>query len=195
MPLFEAVHLLLERQVITPETFQIRFFGPPGEEPILLQLAESAGIGQVITHAGELPYHEALRRQQESTALLLLNWKAVENTFREQGWFTAKIYEYLRAYRPILAIPPHSGVDAILKYTGSGLSASTPEQIVTILADWHAAFTRDGFLEYHGDQAAIQHYTRRDQTEKLAHVFNQAIGHSEPRLAQPKGMGIGVSVR
>lgn len=194
-PLFDATRLLLDRGVITPETFQIRFFGPPSEQSTIYRIADSAGVRALIQHAGEVPYYDSLRRQQESTALLLLNWKAAENTFREQGWFTAKIYEYLRALRPILAVPPHTGVDAILKDTGSGLSAGTPDRIATILENWYTAFTRNGFLEYHGDWAAIQRYTRRDQTRKLALMFNQAIGRSEPDMAQAAGIGIGVGAQ
>ena len=173
--LFQAVRELLDRGAIDPANFEIRFYGPDREQADIFGQAKAHGIGAVVNHYGLLAYTASLIRQRESSALLLLNWKSAEDTFRQQGWFTAKVYEYMGAGRPILAMPVHKGVEALLCETGAEFSADSPAQIAAILADWYAQFAATGQLPYSGTPQKIRSYTRRSQTKLLAAALNEAL--------------------
>jgi hypothetical protein len=102
--------------------------------------------------------------------LLLLNWVSTE----EKGVYTGKVFEYLGAKRPILAIPRLGGVvDELLKETGAGVSVGTKDEVVRVIRSWYAGFMNSGGVPYKGKGTVISKYTRAAQTEKLARIFEE----------------------
>ncbi len=170
--LFSAVRYLLDTGLIDPKRFKIRFYGPERDRGLVVCLADRFGIRELVSHGGYVPYQEAILRQRESTALLLLNWNSPE----EKGVYTGKVFEYLGAKRPILAIPGNNGVvDELLYETASGVVASTKEEIATILKSWYDEFVKTGGIAYKGKDEIIKQYTRATQAGKLAAIFDRVI--------------------
>ena len=174
-PLFAAVKDLLDDGTLDPARFAIRFYGPPNERSVILCLAEQHGIGAVVSHYGKVSHEEAVQRQRESTLLLLLNWYGTQSTFKEQGWYTAKVYEYLAARRPILAVPGHPGVDALLAETCGGIAAKTPEEITALLRHWYREYKATGTVADTSIPEAIQTHTLRNQAQRLARLFDEVL--------------------
>jgi len=93
-----------------------------------------------------VPRRTSLALQRDSDALLLL---IPEAGGRGRGILSGKVFEYLAAERPILALVPPDGAAAkLIRDTNAGIVAG-PDDVVGIrdaLLDLHARW-RDGRLE------------------------------------------------
>ena len=78
----------------------------------------------MVRTVGELPRAEALRLQREANALLLI-------TSHESSIATGKLYEYLAAGRPILALAGDNEAASIVAETGTGTSVP-PDDVPAI---------------------------------------------------------------
>jgi len=83
------------------------------------EYAESLGLGDRLEFLGNLSRRRSLELQRDSEALLLL---VPESGGRGLGVVTGKIFEYLAAERPILAVVPPDGAAAkLVRETGAGV--------------------------------------------------------------------------
>jgi glycosyltransferase involved in cell wall biosynthesis len=83
------------------------------------EYAEALGLGDRVELLGNVSRRRSLELQRDSEALLLL---IPESGGRGRGVVTGKIYEYLAAERPILAVVPPDGAAAQLVHdTGAGI--------------------------------------------------------------------------
>jgi glycosyltransferase involved in cell wall biosynthesis len=83
------------------------------------EFAESLDLGDRIELLGDVSRRRSLELQRDSEALLLL---IPESGGRGKGVLTGKIFEYLAAERPILAVVPPDGAAARLVHeTGAGI--------------------------------------------------------------------------
>jgi glycosyltransferase involved in cell wall biosynthesis len=102
------------------------------------EYAEALGLGDRIELLGDVSRRRSLELQRDSEALLLL---IPESGGRGKGVLTGKIYEYLAAERPILAVVPPDGAAAqLVRDTGAGVVV--PSDDVDAL--------REALLELHG---------------------------------------------
>jgi glycosyltransferase involved in cell wall biosynthesis len=108
--------------------------------------AESLGLGDRLELIPYAPRRVSLELQRDSDALLLL---IPEAGGRGRGVLSGKVFEYLAAERPILAVVPPDGAAAdLIRETGAGVVAA-PEDvdgIVAALADLHGRW-RAGTLD------------------------------------------------
>jgi glycosyltransferase involved in cell wall biosynthesis len=122
------------------EDVTVRFVGDfrPGDREFL----ESLELGDRVELIDYVPRRESLRLQRDSDALLLL---IPEAGGRGRGVLSGKVFEYLAAERPVLALVPPDGAAAqLLHDTGAGIVAA-PEDEDAI---------RDALLETHRRWAA-----------------------------------------
>jgi glycosyltransferase involved in cell wall biosynthesis len=118
-----------------------------------------------------VPYEESLRQLSAADLLLLL--QASNDTV---GLVPAKLYEYLRAQKPILALVRTGAVTEVLAETGGGWiadpadAASLDVTLAEIVREW-----RDHRLVARcADLAALRRFDRRALTAELAAVFEEA---------------------
>jgi glycosyltransferase involved in cell wall biosynthesis len=117
------------------EDITVRFVGDfrPGDREFM----ESLGLGDRVEVIDYVPRRESLRLQRDSDALLLL---IPEAGGRGRGVLSGKVFEYLAAERPVLAVVPPDGAAAeLVRETGAGLVAG-PDDVPGI---------RDALLELH----------------------------------------------
>jgi len=174
-PLFKTIAELEEKGRISPNDFEVRFFGG-GTLTSLLPAIRHYHLERIVKIYGLVPFKESIRKQKESTVLLFLGW----NDPREKGFYTAKVFEYLGARRPILSIGPKGDVvDDLLKETGAGVMVSEVDEIKALLSRWMKEFKQSGEILSHfkPDSAAVYHYTRKQQAAKLAQLLEEVSGH------------------
>jgi glycosyltransferase involved in cell wall biosynthesis len=110
------------------------------------EYAEALGLGDRIELLGYVSRRRSLELQRDSEALLLL---IPDSGGRGKGVLTGKIFEYLAAERPILAVVPPDGAAAdLLRETAAG-TVVAPDDVDAIraaLVDLHRRW-KDGNLE------------------------------------------------
>jgi glycosyltransferase involved in cell wall biosynthesis len=175
-PLFHAVRQLADSGRIDPRWFRLQFVGQY-LGPIRLR-AEAFGISPFVEVGSPVPYLESLKLQSAATALLFLDW----NNDKTEGWYSAKIYEYLGAGRPILSIgPTHTVVARLLARTGAGEAASSTEQVVSLLQRWLAQFERGATIPYAADEAIRRRFQRQEAAVVMASVFDYVLSRAPRR--------------
>jgi hypothetical protein len=102
-PLFAALAHLLRNGAILPANFRLLLRATGHDDYLRGLMRLHPGIEQLIELAPPLPYREALAEMIGADGLLLLQ---AENC---NGQIPAKMYEYLRAHRPILALTHPDG--------------------------------------------------------------------------------------
>lgn len=114
--LWKAFGELCEEVPGLKEDLKLRFIGKTDQ--VLFQHLEQNGLLDQVERVDYLPHEEVLPTLVRSQILLLL----LNNTPNVMGVVPGKIYEYLAARRPILAIGPENGDSArILTETGAGV--------------------------------------------------------------------------
>ncbi|MHB8104776.1 MAG: glycosyltransferase [Dehalococcoidales bacterium] len=176
-PLFQALAELRDEGRLLPDDLEVRFFGRMLKT--ISPLIERYKVEQFVRVYGLVPFRQSIIKQKESTVLLLLSW----NDPREKGVYTAKIFEYLGAARPILTIGlKGSVIDELLASTGSGIIATEVEEIKHLLVKWFEEFSQSGDISfyYHPNKDAIKRYSRREQARELAEVFDSIFKQKKP---------------
>jgi glycosyltransferase involved in cell wall biosynthesis len=93
--------------------------------------AENLGLGDRLELIPYVPRRRSLELQRDSEALLLL---IPEAAGRGKGVLSGKVFEYLAAERPVLAVVPLDGAAAsLIRETGAGVVAP-PEDVDAIAA-------------------------------------------------------------
>ena len=122
--LFEVLSDLIQDGTIPANELRVRFYGRI--EPWLPALVEKYGLKEVVAINGPTPRLEAVAHQRESQVLLSLPW----SNPKETGHHSAKLFEYLAAARPILAIGGARGViTETLQEVGAGAHAISKAEV------------------------------------------------------------------
>jgi len=172
--LFKAIAELKNEGILPSNGFEVRYFGR--NVASLYSIVEKYNLAQIVKIHGFVSFKESIRRQKESTVLLLLTWNDLES----KGVYTAKVFEYLGAYRPILAIGLKGDViEELLSRTSTGIFASTADEIKSVLITWFSEFSKNGKIVSHfkPKSTIIKQYTRERQAKRLADLFNEVVNN------------------
>lgn len=120
-PLFEAVRSLIDDGAISAGEVRIDLYAK--SEAWLTQAIESNQLQSVVRVMGFVPREEVMAAERRANRLLVLLFEGA-NT---EGILTGKVFEYLGARRPILAIggPQNSAIDQLFATTQSGQRVRT----------------------------------------------------------------------
>jgi len=165
--LFRTVKDLLNEGFIRRDELEIDFYG--GDVSWAKRISHNMGMEEIVNFCGLVPYSESIQKQMESDILLLLEW--TDN--QAKGVYTGKLFEYLGAGKPILAVGPKCGVvDELLRETGAGVLVSNHDDTKSVLKEWITLFRQKGFIPYDGRGEIISKYSRRLQAKILAELFD-----------------------
>ncbi len=135
--------------------------------------AESLGLGDRLELVDYLPRVDALRAQRDSEALLLL---IPEARGRGKGVLSGKVFEYIAAGRPILAVVPPDGAAAeLIRETGSGVVVA-PDDVDGIreaLTAMHERFANGGLPSVELAKGDEDRLSRRARVEELAALVEE----------------------
>ena len=129
------------------------------------------GLKNNCNFVSYLNHNEVISFQKKSQVLLLL----VNNVPSAKGIITGKIFEYLMAKRPILAIAPTDGdLAVILKKTNAGtvVGFNEKEQLKNSILALYEQFKK-GDLQV--DSINIEQYHRRELTRQVAEIIEKIV--------------------
>ena len=135
--------------------------------------AEEQGLGDRLELIPYAPRRRSLELQRDSEALLLL---IPEAGGRGKGVLSGKVFEYLAAERPILAVVPPDGAAAgLIRETGAGVVVA-PDDVdgmVAALSDLHGRWQAGVLEDAPLSQEWRRKVSRRTRSEELARVLEQ----------------------
>jgi hypothetical protein len=169
-PLFAALHDLINEGVIDAGDMEVRFYGP--QSGWIDRQAQRYGLTDVVKQFGMVPREIALDKQRDSQLLLLLKW----NDTRQRGAYLAKIFEYLAARRPILAVGGFPDVvDQLLDDTRAGVSGQSAEKIKALLLPLYREYKASGAAGYSGNEAEVNKYSHREMAKKFVEILDGLV--------------------
>jgi glycosyltransferase involved in cell wall biosynthesis len=130
--------------------------------------AEGLGLGDRLELVSYAPRAESLRLQRDSEALLLL---VPEAGGRGKGVLSGKVFEYIAAGRPILAVVPPDGAAAeLVRETGAGVVVAPDdvEGISAALIELETRFRNGGLPSVELAKRDEARLSRRARVEELA---------------------------
>lgn len=173
--LFTALGRLAKDGTIRAGDFLLRFRAPVHAAQ-LRSLAERHAVASFIDIQPRIPYEEALREMMSADALVVMQGA----NCNEQ--IPAKLYEYLRAQRPILPLAdPDGDTGRTLAALGYPLvtKLESVEQLTTNLPRFLAAL-RDDRLPV-APLSEVTRYSRRALTERFAGILEASMKDRLPR--------------
>lgn len=164
---FKAISSLLEETETFSKSFRLKFLG---NFPLFLhQLIEQHGLSTFVEFHPYVAYEKSLQEMVNADVLLLI----VPQTPDNKGILTSKLFEYMGARRPIIAIgPPDGDAAKVLQKTGSGKMidyediTSMKEEVLSLFIRWHSKEDLTIPLD------DISQFTRRHIAKEFARVFD-----------------------
>ena len=163
-PFLIGLSRFLEIQPDRAAEVRTLFLGAHYEED--RELVRRHGLAEHVVFSGNCPHRESVEALCRARVLLLLE----QDSDRGRLILPGKVFEYLRAGRPILGIVPKGGAaDHLIRETGAGRVAdpSRPDEIaeaIDLLLD------RSDF-----EPATVQRFERRELTRELARALDQSV--------------------
>lgn len=165
-PFFEAIASLLQQALIGPSNLKI-ILRATAHDSYLQPMIDQQGIGSIVQLAPPVSYREALAEMLQADGLLILQAANCNSQI------PAKLYEYLRAQRPILALTDAAGdtaaslraagVDTIAPLDEKAAIAAELIRFISLLSIGAAPVT---------SMANVSACSRQGRTQELATLMN-----------------------
>lgn len=174
-PLFQAIARLAESGVLPPGKLEVIFASKLLD---VTGLAKQFGVSNYVTCVGFLPREQALRMQRDSNVLLFLEFDAPG----VEGILTGKLFEYLHAGPPILAIGISQESTAGTLIHASGRGCALGNDIASIQAWLEYLIKNNSAPPLPPGEMNIQAYSRAQQAAKLLELAaSSTIGNNAAR--------------
>jgi len=160
--LFKVLKELCQENSAFKNDLQINFIGDISEE--VKTEIELNNLTENTSFLGYVSHQKAISYQKKSQVLLLL----IPNVDNNKGILTGKVFEYLVAKRPILAIGPEEGdLATILAETNAGvvINFEAEEKLKLQINKLYQQFKRGELIV---NVTNIQKYHRKELTKNLA---------------------------
>jgi hypothetical protein len=156
--------LILENEQFA-RNFKLQLAGVVSDD--VLHSIYASGLKNNMELIGYVSHKEALKIQRESQILLLVEINSRETT----GILPGKLYEYLAARRPILAVGPSDwDASAIITETKSGafFNYISETHLKNVILEWFDAFQKNSL---NLDSTELEKYSRRGLTGELSKLL------------------------
>lgn len=169
--LFTALNELINEGVLDRKDVEVLFYG--AIQGWLQEEIDRYNLSDIVHQCGVVSHPESLQKQHESQILLHLGW----DDTNIKGFYTSKLFEYLAAKRPVLAVGGASAevVRDLLCETKAGVYCLTIEEIKDALYYFYKEYKREGMVSYNGDIEKVNNYSHREMAKKFADVLDSLI--------------------
>jgi glycosyltransferase involved in cell wall biosynthesis len=159
----EAASRFARERGLADDDFVVRFAGPIGRTV----MARAAASGVRVEAPGVLGHREAVRAMRAADANLLI----IGSSPGAEATLTGKIFEYLRAGRPILAlVPPEGEAATLVREFDAGVVVS-PDDVDGAAAALEKFYDKRGGAPRPAP-AGLERFERRRLTAELAALFD-----------------------
>jgi glycosyltransferase involved in cell wall biosynthesis len=163
--LFAAIAQLAAEDLATP--LRLEIVGPVTEAE--RRLAEQHRIARLVTFVPPVPRQAAYQHQVDADALLLVTAPGVRSVA------TSKLYDYIGAGRPILALAQGNAAAETVRRFELGVAVA-PDDPAAIAAGLRVLMRRHATGEsWPGFAEARRHFERRQLTAALARLFDKVL--------------------
>lgn len=179
--LFQALSELFAESPEMRDKTEVIFTGPGCQK--IGGLVSQFGLKGNVDLRGWVEYRESLAMLRSSHLLVLALSRGEESA----GWIPSKLFQYLGAGTPILALVPPGDVADIVQDTKSG-SVAPPDDVGAIKSELRRAFAEfcSQTSSIAPDSEATAQYEARQLTQRLAACLDQVVGPvsvKQPTLA------------
>jgi hypothetical protein len=160
--LFKVLKALCDENLTFKKDLQLNFIGDISAE-VSVEIKKNKLI-ENTSFVGYVSHQQAIEYQTKSQVLLLL----IPNVKNNKGILTGKLFEYLKAKRPILAIGPEKGdLAAILKETNAGIIVNfdAEEKLKLQMLELYQKYKEEKLKV---NSVNINKYHRKELTKDLA---------------------------
>ena len=167
--LFRALRQLVDQGRIGPERFRLRLRATAHDDLLRPQL-RACGLEAMVELLPSIAYRDALQEMMRADGLLVMQ----ASSCNEQ--IPAKIYEYLRAGRPIIGLTSPEGSTArTLRAANLDMIAplDSTEEIARVLGGFVEAAERGSLRR--PEPAYVARCSRRARTEMFADILHEAV--------------------
>ncbi|QCE42723.1 glycosyltransferase family 4 protein [Psychroserpens sp. NJDZ02] len=164
--LWKVLHDLVEEDAEFASQFQLNLIGAVGVE--VLQSIQIYNLTDSLNNMGYVSHSEAVVFQKKSQLLLLIEIDS-EDT---KAIIPGKLFEYMVADRPIIAIGPRGAdVASIIKTTNTGqfFDYQDYDNLKNVIKQHFEAFKVNNLKSY---PIGLQQYSRQQLTKNLAGLIN-----------------------
>lgn len=165
--LWKVLSEIVEENSEFKKDLEIKLIGKVSES--CLEEINEKGLSENFSLIDYLPHSEVLSHQQSSQILLL----AINDVPSARGIITGKIFEYLNANRPILAIGPTDGdLSEILNCTNAGIVIDFNDEtsLKSTLLEFYRLYKEKSLQVY---SMNIEQYHRRNLTKKISEIIKK----------------------
>ena len=163
--LFKVLKELCSRNKDFKNDLKLNFIGDISDE-VKTEISNNQ-LNENTNFVGYVNHNKAIEYQKKAQVLLLL----IPNIEKSKGILTGKLFEYLTAKRPILAIGPEEGdLSEILKETNSGIIVDFDDEkkISSEILKLYNQY-KEGSLKVQSKN--IEKYHRKQLSKKLAIII------------------------
>lgn len=174
--LWKALGELVAENEEFKKKLRLRLIGQV-DNTVLLSISQN-GLDGNLQHISYIPHDSVMKEQCSSQLLLLL----VNDTPNAKGILTGKVFEYLAARRPVLAVGPEDGdTAALLRDTSAGIVIDfhNKEKMKTVIMDFFNKYLNNNLLCHDN---SVDGYSRRNLTRNYAVLLNDLIKNKEKRI-------------
>ena len=172
-PFLEGLSLFLEERPDSRGDLRVVFLG--SRESKNEELVARAGLEGVVSFEDNVPHAECIKRERSSHVLLLLK----HNDDRYRGLVPGKLYEYLGARRPVLAVVPEGEAADIVRDSGRGEVAPIGDAgaIAGRISRMYDLFS-NGSLDSTYSLGDLPRFTRRRAAARLDEIMHTILEES-----------------
>ena len=174
IPMLRALRGAAAQGLLELDRIRLRFLGggPHAQSAELRRAIDEYGLADVVRMSPRVPYAQALAELARADVLLLL--QASEDT---RALVPAKLYEYLRMRKPVLALTLPGESSALLARTGGGVVVDPADgaALVQAVGRLYGSWSEGTIERLHADPDRLAQYDRRALAARLAAVFANAL--------------------
>ena len=160
--LWKILSELIAENEAFKNSIQLQFLGVLSDD--VLQTLKECGLNDYIDVVGYVSHKDAIKYQQKSQVLLLVEIDSEET----KGIIPGKLFEYMAAERPILGVGPTDWEVAdmvVSTKTGAIFEYTAHFQLKNVLLNWFEQYQKK---QLGVSSVNINQYSRRELTRKLA---------------------------